>query len=903
MQPGAITIKYREETMLIFNKSILNRLILVTLYSTTASGVANATTPPAQPYITDAATQLLYHFDEPVGSAGARDYSGQERNATHGTGVVAGNAGQTFFTRAMQASLGNSNRAFWKDTGAGTSSFLYSAASADFTIEGWFKLSATTNLATHPAMLFGVQPDNDTDADYQLYIKPGTAANPLSLVFRDRQRFLAYTSTLTWTTGVWYHIAIVATVNSNNTTTYTLYRTAAGDNSADVVVSMDQPHLTQDTSTADRVFSVGNLYGNNGNDFFEGSIDEIRFSTVARSPADFQLTLGPTVQQRIRAEALASNIGDDVPEHALPLMGSWNGGNKPYFDQIPSVAATYDYTPAWQVAQVEAGHHLLPWFVTPDPELQSGNWFHSRAVAYYEDALETADEWDLPISFVGAWNRGDGACSQWECYLFLPKWSREDYTAPTSPADVDYLALTGSNSPNMIRSDATPITYGSTRSLLSAFGATLPWEEVGSKWGSGPAMVEAQSYYAQPPKVLFVSNNESPKQTWSANAALAHCGSGGTAKCEVAIDQHYISGSHTLSDIIEDTGNGWIERYGLMHASWLAELSSDWAGVSSFIGYGALGPTLYGRTSNWNDYALAYDNGGSDYRIDPAPLSWNGGSPELYDQLLNTGNGKLGDSAVMSVQVEGMNLVFMRDEAYRLNPEFWFELSVWNGCDSIDSSGNPTCTGYTSAYTAERYAGWVRFAMWMLQPRLLRDYRNYSTEGNPSNPNASTNYFAQVLAAVDQVYADATLQLFWRDSKLVAANPADLPVAYNYYQHPYQAATMSAYAGVDRMFMLPVAENTAFNSALSSLYAAQQAHTSYAVPLNTAITVFAMARVRGEAPKREWLLYLHAPAGAQTGVTVTIPGYSYNNGAVTVNAPVGGKFYLVKEDGNSVNPL
>lgn len=888
--------------MSIFTQSIFGRLTLAALCAAAASGAARATTP-AQPYIADTATQLLYHFDEPAGSTGARDYSGRERIATYGTGVVAGNSGQLFFTRAIQAGQGNSNRTYWKDVGTGQASFLYSAASADFTIEGWFKLGATDNLATHPAMLFGVQPDGSTNSDYHLYIKPGNATNPLSLVFRDRQRFLVYTNSLSWDTGVWYHIAIVAKVNSNNTTTYTLYRTVAGDNSADVVESMAQPHLTPDTSTADRVFSVGNLYGDNGDDFFEGLIDEVRFSTTAHSAADFQLTLGPTVQQRIRTEALASNIGADVPEHALPLMGSWNGGNKPYFHQTTTNAATYDYTPAWQVAQIEAGHHLLPWFLTPDPELQSGNWFHAEAVAYYQSAMATAEEWKLPISFIGAWNRGDGACSQWECYLFLPKWSRDDYTTPTSPVDVDYLALTGSSSPNMIHSDGSPITYGSTRSLLSAFGATLPWQQAGSKWGAGPAMAEAQSYYAQPPKILFLSNNESPKQTWSATAALAHCGSTGTAKCEVAIDQHYINGSYVPQDIVKDTGDGWIERYELMHASWLAELSSDWAGVSAFVGYGALGPTLYGRTGNWSEYALAYDNGGTDFRIDPAPLIWNGGSPELYDQLLNTGNGKLGDSAVMSVQVEAMNLVFMRDEAYRLNPDFWFELSVWNGCDTIDSSGHPTCTGYTSAYSGQRYAGWVRFVMWMLQPRLLRDYRNFETQGNPSSPNASTDYFAAVLGAVDQVYADATLQLFWRDSKLVAADPAKLPSAYNYYQHPYQAATLSAYAGKDRMFMLPVAENTAFNSALSSLYSAQQTHTSYAVPLNTTVAVFAVARVRGEAPKREWLLYLHAPAGAQTGVTVTIPDYSYNNGAVTVDAPVGGKFYLIKEDGHSVNPL
>ncbi|MBC8372929.1 MAG: hypothetical protein H8E53_04990, partial [Planctomycetes bacterium] len=80
-------------------------------------------------------------------------------------------------------------------------------------------------------------------------------------------------------------------------------------------------------------------------------------------------------------------------------------------------------------------------------------------------------------------------------------------------------------------------------------------------------------------------------------------------------------------------------------------------------------------------------------------------------------------------------------------------------------------------------------------------------------------------------------------------------------------------------------------------------HTSldpkYPLKLNSILPVFTLARVIGEKPKREWLLYAHAPKGDKKGVEVDIPGYK----KVTVNVSLSGSFYYIHEKDGAVKPV
>jgi hypothetical protein len=154
----------------------------------------------------------------------------------------------------------------------------------------------------------------------------------------------------------------------------------------------------------------------------------------------------------------------------------------------------------------------------------------------------------------------------------------------------------------------------------------------------------------------------------------------------------------------------------------------------------------------------------------------------------------------------------------------------------------------------------VQFGMWLLRPRVVREFRAWL-----DTLAASEAYFLPIVEAVDRVHAKPTLQAFWRKGQLVA-NPA--------HPHPYQTNLPPEYQGVERWFLLD---------------------TSLDPPrpwgLDTELPVFSLALVLGKAPERRWLVYAHAPLGGRQNVSITIPEY----GRMRINVAVAGSFYLVDE--------
>jgi hypothetical protein len=282
-----------------------------------------------------------------------------------------------------------------------------------------------------------------------------------------------------------------------------------------------------------------------------------------------------------------------------------------------------------------------------------------------------------------------------------------------------------------------------------------------------------------------------------------------------------------------------------------------WRSNARFVGYDAFGPSHIGRWPAWRDFSLYRTD-----RIDPNPLAWDGGSPSyyLYNWMANT------DFSVFSPQVEAQNWIFMLKEAYKFNPRFWFEMSVWDGHESGASNDKRlTFARGGQFFSPSRYAGMVQFGMWLLRPRVVREYRGWL-----ETLTAEEKYFLPIVEAVDNVYANPTLQTFWRKGTLVANNK---------YQHPYQWNIPTEYKSAERWFMLDTSLDPA-----------------HPWDLNTKLPVFALALVKGVAPDRQWLLYAHAPSGDRRSVSVTIPNYK----SVSVDISVGGTFYLVDERANQV---
>ncbi len=509
--------------------------------------------------------------------------------------------------------------------------------------------------------------------------------------------------------------------------------------------------------------------------------------------------LAPPVSEEIRAEALRPNNSSDG--RPLPLVAHWNTGTE-----------ESGFSPAYQMRMIAQGHRLLPWFQMPPIDLRADD---PGLVEYYEAAIKQAAQLKLPISFIG---------TQWEALL---------------TNDDAYFNLPPEENPNVVGLDGAP------RRVLSPFGADGPWSDAGRRWTTSPMMKKLQEWYPDPPLVLFISNNEHPKLSWT----------------KVEEEQRYLAlYGRGQSDNFKRrmVGEAWIERYRIMQQGMRDGLSNPkWRVNARFIGYDAFGPSHMGRWPGWMDYSL-YRPG----RIDPNPSAWDGGSPSFYlfNWIENT------DFTVFGPQVEAMNWVFMQQEAYRFNPRFWLEISTWDGHEpGAANDKRQTYARLGQIFSPSRYAGMVQFGMWLMRPRVVREFRGWR-----ETLAANEHFFLPIVEAVDNVYTNPTLQDFWRKGQLVANRK---------YAHPYQFNIPTEYQSADRWFLLD---------------------TSLDPPrpwdLYTQLPVFAIALVKGAAPNRQWLLYAHAPSGDRRSISITIPDYK----PVQVDVSVGGSFYLIDERLNQV---
>jgi hypothetical protein len=502
----------------------------------------------------------------------------------------------------------------------------------------------------------------------------------------------------------------------------------------------------------------------------------------------------------IREEAIAPN---GETNHPLPLVGSWNASTWWNYDKD-----TKGLYPDWQLEMVDRGHHLLPWFNIPPPVPEC----EICSKGYLESPIKRAALLNLPISFVG---------TQWEHYLY---------------DDPIYFDLPTSQNPNVVSLD------GTIQKKISPFGPVDPWFEVGQKWGSSPLMQQVIAWYPDPPLVIFVSNNEARKLWWP----------------EAENDQCYLDlyGYNRDDNFKRQVfADGWKKRYSTLIQGFREGLGNpNWQINSRFVGYEAFGPGWFGRWYGWKEYSLYFPN-----CVDPNPLFWEGGSPSLY--ICPNCNER--DNNVVGPLFHAMNWYFILDEAWKLNPTFWFEFSCWDG----DQEAQDDYTQRDQSLTPERYGGFVQYGMWMVRPRVVRLYRNWD-----QNRETILPWFMPVMDAVDRIYTNPVLRSFWRNSMIVANASR---------QHPYQTDIPPEYSTVNRMFLL---------------------NTSLDPPqpwsLDTEFQVLSLARVKGNSPNRQWLLYAYAPLGSKMNVQITIPEYQN----LTVDVALEGSFYLVDEN-QTITPV
>ena len=467
------------------------------------------------------------------------------------------------------------------------------------------------------------------------------------------------------------------------------------------------------------------------------------------------------------------------------------------------------FSPSYQIAQIAAGQYLLPWFGLSVPQPPPGEWFNypqtTDSPHYYEAAIRYLAEHRLPLSFVS---------TQWE--VLLP---------PVAAA----YARDGA---------------GAKPPPLSPFDPVEPWAAVGRKWAQQPTLKRLEQLYPDPPLVVLISNNEQPKQTPAELQAAWRADAGAPL----------IARRRAI-------GDAWIERYRALQRGFREGLDAPaWRAHAIFVGYDAFVTPAMGRWGGWPEYAL-YVPG----RTEPWPFAWDGASVSYYlhDWAPDS------DFTVWSPQIEAMNYLPVLAEVRRTQPHFWFEISVWDG----QLPGQPTdkrrfYLEKKQQFTPARYGGVVQFGMWLLRPRVVREFRN------PEDDRIRFGgYFNAILAAVARVHEDTTLRSFWRDGRLLE-NPVG--------GHPYQAALPQELAARARWFLLDCSANPPRPWSLT-----------------TPVAVYALALERGNRPHREWLVYAFAPLDVEREAEVTIPG----GPEVRIAASAAGSFSLVREGGATPQPL
>lgn len=245
------------------------------------------------PYVTDANTLFLYHFDETSGST-ANDSSGNGRHATYGSNVLTGVSSAAGLGQAIQPAPNSNGRVSWVDTSTsnteGQDSFLYDLVQEDFTIEAWIRFDSLN--FTGNRFIFNIQPSEHFTYDLRLSIIGYDNANyggALSLGHGGSLNHTFTTTPYSWEVDTWYHIAVSATNTDGANSVFRFYINEAGDSTTpDPYYTRTISDLFPHTSLTQRRIEIGGYYNiaDGSSSYFPGAIDEVRLSNIARTQFD-----------------------------------------------------------------------------------------------------------------------------------------------------------------------------------------------------------------------------------------------------------------------------------------------------------------------------------------------------------------------------------------------------------------------------------------------------------------------------------------------------------------------------------------------------------------------------------------------------------------------------------------
>lgn len=554
-------------------------------------------------------------------------------------------------------------------------------------------------------------------------------------------------------------------------------------------------------------------------------------------------------------------------------------------DYDPSLPYLTHYTGGFSGQMLDMyrrGHAVLPTFPTNTTPSQN---FQVKTLLQVKDL-------GLPVDLIGR---------QVEMDLFSNEYDYKDIDRDPVTNTFTGISPMASANPNNIRPDGK---FDSTLKLdpLGPEKQINLWKEIGTRDSGLKTFKFMTEAYPAPADIRMINNYEvSRMEAISLFAGSKRYGELGYPTIEDSFPEttecpYFAVKNECTRRAFRNrvAGDGWMERYGAMFQAWRDNtLEPAWKNIK-FAAYGAF-PDLYFRayrSANWSAFTSTHttyesnilpDNDNTVPRLSYYPYTWGGGSPEIYLKVADQ------DIYLVGPQFGTMNWVFMLKDARIINPDYYFEISVWDG-------DNPLLRGMTP----ERYAGNIQYSMWMTRPQVIREFKSNSDTWEQNLPQ-----FLALTKVVDRVHDQPVLKDFWQNGSLVE-NPVG--------RHPFQAVTMAkdyfdedirTKYDIGRWFHLysnldePNRVDQNDDGIKDGFRDFDDSNPTTKAATNVEIPVFSMSLIKGEAPNREWLVYTYSPKQDRTGITVTVPEF----GDILVNPRQIGSFYHLKESDHSTNEV
>lgn len=556
---------------------------------------------------------------------------------------------------------------------------------------------------------------------------------------------------------------------------------------------------------------------------------------------------GPTIGME------ADDTGGDSKEAETPAeISAWASlpADGPAGRPLPvagSWMAEKMYGPAASVELIKQGHHMLITFLDP---VHLARWemaaeegtperVEEKFEQYYRPALEYAAKHHLPIAMRG-WNWADQVAGIQD--------RREEFANEEIPP----------------AEDVNMLLEGRAGRLVDPFGPIDQWREYGRIWFGTQLMRLIQEVYPDPPMVVYLNNNEGPQVR---NA-------GQVPDDYPRFVEIHGTGPHSKHEKEVAIRESYQKRYAAMfEAARESLVEPAWKKNVRFVAYNNLWGTAYIGDGNRPSQGIWYepDEGWLQWRM------YDGGMPELYDNDWQPGKT---DHTPNGMQAEAMNYQSAQPRIFQRAPDYYWSTIIWEGgrAGNVFRGRRNTSKPYQyitrgQQWGFDRYEGWAQFCLWTTRPRSMREFR-----WPPEDEHAyQEGTWRMLIRTVDRPWDNETLRDFWRFGKLVI-NPDQ--------SHPFspEGDQPQWLHELDRWGVLTCDANPPRD---------QWDH-------RTTLRVFALALVRGEAPRRRWLIYAHAPRGAVADATVELPGY----GGVKLEAvPLSGSFFVANEADRSGKTL